>query len=429
MKQNKKVKTSRAPVAKNKVKSASGNLVPLLSRKAALEHARHLLRTIPLVDGHNDLPWIIHSNRDAGHSVKKYNLKIIHQESDTDIPRLKKGMVSAQFWAAFVPTLAQHPARMTLELIDIIRQISETYPDTFMLATSSADITKAKKAGKIASFMTVEGGVGLENSLNPLRVWYEAGVRLMTLCHNETLDWVDSATDAARHNGLTKFGEAVVKELNRLGIIVDLAHTSPRVMHHVLNISRAPVLFSHNNAFSLCDHPRNAPDDVLARIKSKKSVIMATFVPDFISQKARDWARPLKDEYGKWSFLVDHDEALKAHERVHGPQPRATLSELCDHIDYLVDHTGIDHIGIGSDYFGGTVPDGLEDVSTFPNLIAELILRGWSDSAIAKIAFGNVLRLFKAVESTSKTLKAKETPRTGRIEDYDGTETRQRMFR
>ena len=156
---------------------------------------------------------------------------------------------------------------------------------------------------------------------------------------------------------------------------------------------------------------------------------MATFVPDFISQKARDWARPLKDEYGKWSFLVDHDEALRAHERAHGPQPRATVSELCDHIDYLVDHTGLDHIGIGSDYFGGTVPDGLEDVSTFPNLIAELILRGWSDTAIAKIASGNVLRLFKAVESTAKALQAKEAPRTGRIEDYDGPETRQRMFR
>ena len=214
----------------------------------ALEHAKHLLRVIPLVDGHNDLPWVIHSNTQAGKSVKRYDLSREHPESDTDIPRLKAGMLSAQFWAAFVPSLMPQPGRMTLELIDIIRQLPETYPETFVFAESPLDISRAKRAGKIASFMTVEGGVGLENSLSPLRVWQAAGVRLMTLCHNETLDWVDSATDAPRHGGLTKFGEAVVLELNRLGIIVDLAHTAPSVMHRVLDISR---VFAQQCVFAL----------------------------------------------------------------------------------------------------------------------------------------------------------------------------------
>ena len=241
----------------------------------------------------------------------------------------------------------------------------------------------------------------------------------MTLCHNETLDWVDSATDAPRHNGLTKFGEAVVLELNRLGIIVDLAHTSPKVMHRVLDISRAPVLFSHNNAFSLCDHPRNAPDDVLDRIRSRKSVIMATFIPDFISQKSRDWSRPLRDNFGKASFMHNHDEAIAAHAAKNGPQPKATIAELCLHIEYLVSRTGLNHIAIGSDYFGGATPEGLEDVSKFPHLIAALIERGWSDEAIEKIASANFIRLFKAVERTGKALAKVEPPRTGRVEDYD----------
>jgi membrane dipeptidase len=191
-------------------------------------------------------------------------------------------------------------------------------------------------------------------------------------------------------------------------------------MHRVLDLSRAPVLFSHNNAFTLCDHPRNAPDDVLDRIRAKKSVIMATFVPDFISQKARDWARPLKDEYGKGSFLGDHREALAEHVAKVGPQPRATITELCQHIEYFASRTGLNHVGIGSDYFGGTTPEGLEDVSKFPALVAALIERGWSDEALEKLCGGNVLTLMKAVERMGAALYGAEPPRTGRIEDYDG---------
>lgn len=382
-------------------------------------HALKLLDKIPLIDGHNDLPWIIHTHPEARMDVAKYDIARKHPESDTDIPRLREGRVSAQWWAAFVPTLAEKPGRATLELLDIINQLSGTYPDVFLRATNSTDIARAKRLKKIASFMTVEGGVGLENSLGPLRAWYAAGVRLMTLCHNETLDWVDSATDIARHDGLTKFGDAVVLELNRLGIIVDLAHTAPSVMNRVLDISRAPVIFSHNNALALCDHPRNIPDSVLDRVRAKRSVIMATFVPDFISQAARDWARPLKDQYGKSSFLEDHSAAGAAHEKANGPQPRATIPELCNHIEYMVQKTGVDHIAIGSDFFGGTTPEGLEDVSKFPNLIAALVDRGWADAAIAKIASGNFIRLFRSVERTARALQKTEGARTGRIEDYD----------
>ena len=343
----------------------------------ALDHARHLLKQFPLIDGHNDLPWVVHSSKQAGMSIARYDLSRLHPETDTDTPRLKEGHVAAQFFAAFTPTLAEKPGRMTLELIDLIRQISETDPANYQFATSANEIKRAFRDGKIAVLATVEGCTGLENSLNPLRVWHKAGVRLVTLCHNETLDWVDSATDVPRHNGLTKFGEAVVLELNRLGIIVDLAHAAPKTMHKVLDISRAPVLFSHNNALSLCDHPRNAPDDVLDRIRSKKSVIMATFIPDFINQKARDWSRPLRDNYGKSSFLENHEERVAAHIAVAGPQPKATIGELCDHIEYLTSRTGLNHIGIGSDYYGGITPEGLEDVSKFPYLIAALIERGW----------------------------------------------------
>ena len=382
-------------------------------------HALKLLDKIPFIDGHNDLPWIIHTHPEARMDVAKYDIARKHPESDTDIPRLREGRVSAQWWAAFVPTLAEKPGRATLELLDIINQLSGTYPDVFLRATNSTDIARAKRLKKIASFMTVEGGVGLENSFGPLRAWYAAGVRLMTLCHNETLDWVDSATDIARHDGLTKFGDAVVLELNRLGIIVDLAHTAPSVMNRVLDISRAPVLFSHNNALALCDHPRNIPDSVLDRVRAKRSVIMATFVPDFISQAARDWARPLKDQYGKSSFLEDHSAAVAAHVKANGPQPRATIPELCNHIEYMVQKTGVDHIAIGSDFFGGTTPEGLEDVSKFPNLIAALVDRGWADAAIAKIASGNFIRLFRSVERTARALQKTEGARTGRIEDYD----------
>ena len=388
-------------------------------KKSALAHALALLEKMPLVDAHNDLPWTIRTDKTARGDVLAYDLTRVHQDADTDIPRLREGRVSAQFWAAFLPSEIAHPARVTLEQIDIVLQMEAAHPDVFIPARRASDILRAKKLGKIASFITVEGGVGLENSLAPLRVWHAAGVRLMTLCHNGSLDWVDSSTDAARNGGLTAFGRAVIAELNRLGMIVDCAHVSPDVQRQALDVSAAPIVISHSNAKALCNHPRNVPDDVLARLKANGGMVMATFVPAFINQRTKDWLRPLQDEFGKTAPGLDMHHAIPDLERKAGQWPRATLEQLCDHILYMAGKAGIDHIGIGSDFYGGPVPQGLENVSRFPHLLAELIVRGWSDTAIAKIAGGNFIRMFRKVESAGRRLRKTQRPLVGKVEDFD----------
>jgi membrane dipeptidase len=386
----------------------------------ALAQARALLERVPLLDGHNDLPWVIRIDRQARGDVIAYDLNRTHQDGDTDIPRLREGLVGAQFWAAFQPTGAPHPARTALEQIDLIRRMEEAHPETFLPARRAADVGKARRADKIASFITVEGGVGLENSLSPLRIWHAAGARLMTLCHNESLDWVDSATDAPRAGGLNAFGRAVVGELNRLGMVVDCAHVSHEGQRRVLDIAEAPIVLSHSNAFALCDHPRNAPDDVLRRLKANGGLAMATFVPGFISQKLRDWLARSRGRYGKAPVVADPKAALAELEAHQGPAPRATLEELADHIVYLVATAGIDHVGIGSDFFGGAQPLGLEHVGRFPHLFAELIRRGFSDNALAKIASRNFLRAMREVERVGERLRAERAPALGRLEDYPG---------
>ena len=355
-----------------------------------------------LIDGHNDLPLII--RRRAGGDVVAYGLDRPHPETDTDIPRMKQGGLSAQFFAAFVPGSAQAPARATLEQIDIARNIALAYPDDLLLATKSSDIATARRAGKIACFVTVENGLGLENSLSPLRIWHAAGVRLLTLCHNETLDWIDSATDTPR-NCLTPFGEDVVRECQRLGIIVDLAHVAHAAMHRVLDIAEAPIVWSHSNVFALCDHPRNVPDDVLARVRANGGIVMATFVPAFLSQALRDLHRPL----AAGSFPLDQDSAPTP---VPASNARATIEDLLNHIDGLVARIGVDHVGIGSDFFGGPTPDGLHDVSTFPSVLAGLARRGYSKHAIALIAGKNMLRVMRRVEAYAAS-KAKTPPIIG----------------
>ncbi|HLW92407.1 MAG TPA: dipeptidase [Roseiarcus sp.] len=377
-----------------------------------------MLEKVPLLDGHNDLPWVIRRDSEARGDARLYGLDRVHQRGDTDIPRLREGLVGAQFWAAFQPTNAPHPARTALEQIDLIRRIEEAYPETFFPARRASDVAKAKRAGKIASFIAVEGGVGLEDSLSSLRVWQAAGARLMTLCHNESLSWVDSATDAPRANGLSAFGRAVVGELNRLGMVVDCAHVSHEAMRQVLDISEAPIALSHSNAFALCDHPRNAPDDVLTRLKDNGGIVMATFVPGFISQALRDYLAGSRDRYGKAPAGVDPKEALAAVEAKKGPAPRASLAELVDHIVYLVKTAGVDHVGIGSDFFGGPQPLGLESVACFPALFAELFRRGFGEAALAKIASGNFLRVLRTVEKVGKKLSAERPPRIGRVEDF-----------
>jgi membrane dipeptidase len=390
-----------------------------VGRAAALEHAKALLEKVPLVDGHNDLPWVIRNDKIAKGDVRAYNLKRRHQDGDTDIPRLRKGMVGAQVWAAFLPTEIEHPARATLEQIDVILQMQEAYPDVFLPATRAGDIARAHRKGMIASIMAVEGGVGLEGSLAPLRVWHAAGARLMTLCHNGTLDWIDSATDEARHGGLTKFGEAVVRELNRLGMIVDCAHVSPDVMRQVLDVSTAPIVFSHSNVRAICDHVRNVPDDVLARLRATDGLVMATFVPDFLSEEVRQWMLPVRDAL-KQNPAASRADLIAERERTDGPRPQATLGHVADMIEALAARVGPERVGIGSDFFASpAVPVGLEDVSRFPHLLAELIHRGWSDKAITGVAGRNFIRVFREVEREGERLRKTAAPLVGTVKDFD----------
>jgi membrane dipeptidase len=385
-----------------------------------LQHATALLDSVGLLDGHNDLPWVIRLDEQAHGDVAAYDLTRVHPESDTDIPRLREGRVSAQVWAAYVPSAMPHPGRTTLEQIDLIHRMHALHPDTFLPATRPSDIARAKRAGKIASIIAVEGGVGLENSLAPLRIWHAAGARLLTLCHFGTLDWCDSATDTPRHGGLTAFGRQVVRELNRLGMMVDCSHVSAEVMHHALDVSTAPIVFSHSNARALCSHPRNVPDDVLERLRAAKDgIVMATFVPDFISDEVNAWMHPLREAFkrntgGGWLA------AIEVWEQTHGPRPQATLEQVADHIQYLAQKIGPARLGIGSDYFGvPTKPAGLMDVSRFPYLIAELIKRGWSDDAITGIAGRNFVRVWREVDREGQRLRRSVPPAIGPGEELD----------
>jgi membrane dipeptidase len=367
---------------------------------AALAHARRLLAETPLIDGHNDLPYVIRADRDARGDLAAFRLAERRNSGDTDIPRLREGLVGAQFWAAFVPPKEQHPASFALQQIALVRRMHEAHPDVFLPALRASDISRAKRQGKIASFIAIENGAAIENRLDALDAFFALGVRLMTLCHNATLDWCDSATDAPRSNGLSDFGRSVIARMNDLGMIVDCAHVTDAVMHQVLDISRAPIVFSHSNARALCDHPRNVPDDVLARVPEKDAVVMATFVPNFICQKSQDWLKSMQNAFGGYSD--DENGAIQEREKAAGPWPRGTLSQYCDHLEYLKSRVGPDCIGIGSDFFGGPQGDGLKDVACFPHIFAELIRRGWPDAHLKKLASENFLRLFRAVETARR---------------------------
>jgi len=386
----------------------------------ALTRARALLARWPLFDGHNDLAWVIQHDRTARGDVRAYDLTRVHEKGDTDIPRLREGGVGAQFWAAFQPTSAPRPARAALEQIDLIRRIEAAHPDVFLPGRRAADFARARRAGRIASYIVVEGGAGLENSLAVLRIWHAAGARMLIPCHNETLDWVDSATDAPRHRGFNAFGRAVIGECNRLGMIVDGAHVSHEGIRRAIEVSEAPIVLSHTNAFALCDHPRNAPDDVLERLRDKGGVVMATFVPGFVSQALRDWLKRARGGAGKAPPAADPKAQLAELETRHGPAPRATLAEVADHVAYLVGVAGIDHVGVGSDFFGGAQPDGLEHVGRFPFLFAELLRRGFSERDLEKIASRNVLRVMREVERVGEVLREVREPALGRLEDYPG---------
>lgn len=375
---------------------------------AVLEQARALLKTTPLIDGHNDLPWVI---REAnGGKVSAYDLNR-DTGMDTDIPKLRAGLLGAQFWSVWIP--GELPAidygRVQLEQIDIAREIINTYPETFELALTADDIERIYKSGKIASLLGMEGGYALYNSLGAMRTFYALGVRYMTLSHNVTLDWVDAALGEQKHNGLTPFGRAMVKEMNRTGMMVDLAHTSPSVMNQALDVTQAPVIWSHAASRALVDHPRNVPDDVLKRLPQNDGVVMVTFIPSFLSQEVWDMEKNLWETGDSLESVSDMRAAWLAYDKEHGAK-RATLEQLIAHIEHIRDVAGVDHVGIGSDYWGMLdMPIGVQDVSGFPNLFAALICHGWSEEDLAKLAGQNLLRTMREVEAVAERLQ-KETP-------------------
>ena len=405
--------------------AAQGTPKPL-SPDAALAHARELLSTTPLVDGHNDLPWTIRENKAAPRDVEAYDLRK-HTPHQTDIARMRSGKVGGQFWSVYIPGEIRDSgyARVQLEQIDIARRMIAKYPEALVAASSAADVRSAFKAGKVGSLLGMEGGHAIENSLGALRDYYALGVRYMTLTHNVTLDWADAALDSAKHGGLTNFGKEVVREMNRLGMLVDLAHVSPGVMSNALDVTEAPVIFSHSGARALVDHPRNVPDSILRRMPKNGGVVMVPFVPGFTSPAlhahgvARAKVAADAKRAGRDSAAVARE--LKAWDASH-PAPRATLKDVADAIDHVKKVAGADHVGIGSDFDGvdDDLPSGLEDQSKYPMLFAELIQRGWSDADLKKLAGENVLRVLAKAEEVAKRLQKSRPPSTKTIQELDG---------
>lgn len=389
-----------------------------ISDDAALRHAKALLDRTPLIDGHNDLPWSIRDDSEHPMDVHAYDMRK-PAKYETDLPRLREGRIAAQFWSVYVPgELKDGWAKTQLEQIDIAKRMIAQYPDRLMFATRSSDIAKARKAGKVASFLGMEGGHVIENSLGALRAYYDLGARYMTLTHNVTLDWVDAALGERKHGGLTPFGKEVVREMNRLGMLVDLSHVSPEVMHQALDVSEAPIIFSHSGARALLDHPRNVPDDVLKRMKANGGIVMVYFVPTFIAPEAKRWTDGLfartKPIEASISNEKEQEAAVKAAREAYikevGPQPKGTLAQVADHIEHIARVAGHDHVGIASDFYGGNTPAGLEDVSTYPALFAELIKRGWKDEDLAKLAGGNLIRTFARAEAVATRLQKERRP-------------------
>jgi len=389
-----------------------------------LARAIELHRYVPLIDGHNDLPWQIREL--AGRDISRMDVGREQPRLQTDIPRLRAGGVGGVFWSVYVPVSLRGPEalRATMEEIDTVYRLARRYPETFQLAFCSADVERAFAGGRIASLIGMEGGHSIDNSLAALRMFYALGARYMTLTHSANVAWADSATDTPAAHGLTPFGKEVVREMNRLGMLVDLSHVSPDTMHQALDVSRAPVIFSHSAARALCDHPRNVPDDVLKRLPANGGIIMVTFVSEFVSNEVREYSMARDAESARLKALQASttesiEQGLKEWESSH-PRPRATVAQVADHIDHIRRVAGIDSIGLGSDFDGTTwTPAGLEDVSKFPNLTAELIRRGFSDQDIYKLLGRNLLRVLARAEAVASELQKERGPSEARIEDLD----------
>ncbi|HYG61253.1 MAG TPA: dipeptidase [Thermoanaerobaculia bacterium] len=396
---------------------------------ALVTRARQILDKVPLIDGHNDLPWE-YRQRVRNHLDKidlRGDTSKLEKPMHTDIPRLRRGGVGGQFWSVYIPADISGPAavKTVMEQIDVVHRLAERYPEVFEVATTADDVVRIHKAGKIASLIGMEGGHSIDNSLGTLRQLYNAGARYMTITHSKNNDWADSATDGPKHGGLTRFGEEVVREMNRLGMLVDLSHVSPDSMKDAMAVSEAPVIFSHSSARAVTDHPRDVPDDVLQLLKEDGGVVMVTFVPSFVSEDVRQWGADEDAAEARYKALFpgDPDRAkaeLEAWKKAN-PAPRATIPQIADHIEHVRKVAGIDHVGIGSDFDGITaVPLGLEGVDRFPVLLAELLRRSWTEQDIQKLAGLNVLRVMREAEKTAARLQKERPASDALIEELDG---------
>jgi membrane dipeptidase len=387
------------------------------STDALLEHARRLHKEVPLIDGHNDYPWELRTR--AKRDFQSLDISKPQPAIMTDIARLRAGGVGGQFWSVYVPVelAGQSAVTATLEEIDSVHRMVRQYPETFALALTADDIERIFKSGKIASLIGMEGGHSIDDSIAALRMFYRLGARYMTLTHAKNTDWADSATDDPKFGGLSPFGEEVVREMNWLGMLVDLSHVSPDTMDDAIRVSQAPVIFSHSSARALNDVPRNVPDNILRLLPKNGGIVMVTFVPSFLSPKVAAWQKLQDAEQKRLTQLYATDQAAitrgvqewtKAH-----PAPRAVVSDAADHIDHIREVAGIDHIGLGGDFDGITsVPEGLEDVSKYPSLTAELLRRGYKDDDIKKILGLNLLRVMRGAENDSKRLQSERGPST-----------------
>jgi membrane dipeptidase len=394
-----------------------------------MTRARALHKQVPLIDGHNDYPWALRQHN-IERDINKLDIKVPQPAIHTDIARLREGGVGGQFWSVYVPATmqGQTAVRVTFEQIDVVHRMMRKYPDTFELARTAADVERIFKAGKIASLIGMEGGHSIDNSLATLRMFHAVGARYMTLTHSSNIPWADSGTDTPKLGGLSKFGEEVVREMNRMGMLVDLSHTSPETMDDALRVTEAPVIFSHSVARALNDHGRNVPDSILQQLPKNGAVVMVTFVTSFVSPEVNAHGQRQTAERNRLRALYPNDTAKVDAELktwvAANPEPKATLSQVADHIDHIRKVAGIDHIGIGGDFDGiDSVIVGLENVSTYPALTAELLKRGYSDTDVKKILGLNVLRVMKRAEEVAARLQKEREPSTATIETLDGVTT------
>ncbi len=406
-----------------------------------LARAKRILRSSPLVDGHNDLPWRIREDTLHANDIEAYDLRK-KTPGMTDLARLKAGMVGAQFWSVYIPgeqsssdykangkvTSTPGYARVQLEQIQLARRIIAKYPERFAFAGSVADVRAAFAKGRVGSLIGMEGGHAIENSLETLRAYYDLGARYMTLTHNVTLDWADAALDSAKHGGLTPFGREVVREMNRLGMLVDLSHVSPATMSDALDVTEAPVIFSHSGSMALVGHPRNVPDSILKRVPKNGGVVMVPFVTAFVNKAVYDDDLAIERQRVDLAKKYGADTAAQRRDydawRAAHPRPKAQLSDVADHIEHVRKIAGVDHVGIGSDFDGiSENVVGLEDVSTFPALLAELARRGWSDADLKKLAGENVLRALRRAEIVSAKLRKERPASIATIQAMDAKPT------